>query len=614
MNRVLKMVVFLVLLFSALFAEQIRIDDPLDFRILEQFFRTMMSDDDYGYVIDGVKPISVREFGSPEHLPLPHSPMFSSDICAMEVIEVWNRVRPKKVNITLKTTKIFNAEADAPRVEFLFINSKELLKAIESNINLFRYVLGPSLGAKDILKYIVEFDVSLSDILKKDLVLTGIVLGFGAYNSLMYSRTEMLQNSQCNPDIPPFSSRFGLLFPGLDSLREHAIFFSYINGSIQNRYQPNRTHFVHSGLGFKCTKDELNFINSQQIDLPKSLTEETPRFIFGAYKNEGAQSLIDRLKLSQERIKFDLNRPDFLELVLEKISGEKPIIECSLRKSIGFPLKGDVEKAVAKVIWSNCSQLGSDLVSEFIGAFCRKDHQEQQEPKLYLMPGSLTGFRLAQNNLRFAEEQLATCSSKEHLEEVVLDRIYFERLETGSGNCLGTADELLLSYVMEDGRGRILSANHNCSINLSETVPGFALGIEGMKEGETRKIYIHPAYGYGVNTTLPPCTFLTAKVTLHRINSHTQYTCPPLDPIDLSWLKNPELFQEFEQSSQQTARYLGSKWGVWLSTNSSLNFQKLCKELKNLNQTQDLVTLPVTDEERKTCNQLFWNLSFSSLE
>ena len=46
----------------------------------------------------------------------------------------------------------------------------------------------------------------------------------------------------------------------------------------------------------------------------------------------------------------------------------------------------------------------------------------------------------------------------------------------------------------------------------AETIPGFAKGVDGMCVGERRKIYIHPALGYGKVGYVPPNSLLIVDV------------------------------------------------------------------------------------------------------
>jgi len=54
--------------------------------------------------------------------------------------------------------------------------------------------------------------------------------------------------------------------------------------------------------------------------------------------------------------------------------------------------------------------------------------------------------------------------------------------------------------------------------DLEETIPGFKKGLIGMKEGEKRKIFIHPDLGYGTSTMFPPNSLLCFEVEILNSN------------------------------------------------------------------------------------------------
>src|SRR3989338_8313580 len=45
----------------------IQIDRLEDYLILDQFFKTSFSSEEYGYVLEGAKPISIRNFSALDH-------------------------------------------------------------------------------------------------------------------------------------------------------------------------------------------------------------------------------------------------------------------------------------------------------------------------------------------------------------------------------------------------------------------------------------------------------------------------------------------------------------------------------------------------------------------
>ena len=57
------------------------------------------------------------------------------------------------------------------------------------------------------------------------------------------------------------------------------------------------------------------------------------------------------------------------------------------------------------------------------------------------------------------------------------------------------------------------------SLPMQQTIPGFAKGLVGMKEGEKRTLYIHPELAYGVAGHLPPNSLLIFDVELVKANA-----------------------------------------------------------------------------------------------
>ena len=52
------------------------------------------------------------------------------------------------------------------------------------------------------------------------------------------------------------------------------------------------------------------------------------------------------------------------------------------------------------------------------------------------------------------------------------------------------------------------------TLPMEQTIPGFAKGLVGMKEGEKRTLYIHPELAYGVAGHLPPNSLLIFDVEI----------------------------------------------------------------------------------------------------
>lgn len=57
------------------------------------------------------------------------------------------------------------------------------------------------------------------------------------------------------------------------------------------------------------------------------------------------------------------------------------------------------------------------------------------------------------------------------------------------------------------------------TIPLDQTIPGFSKGIIGMKEGEERRLFVHPDLGYGTSGHLAPNSLLIFDVKVVKANA-----------------------------------------------------------------------------------------------
>ncbi len=598
--------VLLLTLAFPLYSTPMTINDPSDYYILDQFFRTMIREEVFGYVLEGTKPLSALNIYPNNYLMFPHSRFFQWNILAEEAIEKWNQMAPEQKDYVFKIAKVFKHQFGGAYHELLFINREKMKETLDNNLDLFRLLLGPTIESSSLAKFIADSPKSLDSIIKSNNTLMGILLGYGTYNSLMGGRSEEIEGAHEHLDHPPFSG---------DNLTQKAR--EKVDWGLQNYFLSrveSSSHvvaeklFVQPGLGCISLQEETDRIASQKEDVPVTLLKEKPAFVFGAYRDVKNKKLFENVQVAQKQIQILLSKPDLLEYILEKITGERPILNFAFApsKKMHLATTGNAEEAVAEAVWQMVQELDKETIPAFVEAFCRCDPSENKKPKRGVLSGVLSGLKQAQSNLQVADAQILTCSRTKDLKEVIPQGLYFECIKSGQGKPIDSSTDILVSYVIEDGFGHILSAQHKCWIDLSQTISAFAHGIKGMQEGEIRKIYIHPKYAYGALTTLSPCVSLIAKVTLHQVNEQANGSLPPLTPINLAWVNDPKFFEEVKEASYQDASYLGNLWGVWLSKSSDMNFSKLCNQLNLLTENKEVRSL--SKDERRLCNRIFWNL------
>lgn len=575
--------------------------DPVEYSILDKFFRAMIKEEAFGYVLEGNKPLSALNIYNTNYLMNPSSRFFRWNVLATEVFPIWERLNLNQKNYVFKIIKAFNIKYGGDYHELVFLNRNEVQNCISNNIDLFRYIMGPTIDSTFFTNCIIDSSLPIDTLIKGNNTIMGILLGYGTYNSLMQARLEDIEGAHGSFDIPPFS--------GSDLSIEMR---SQTDWDVKNYLLPSADSPIHSTLSnigiqpaLDCItlKDEVEKINGKREEVPNRLFKEFPPCVFGAFKDPDNKVLFEENLHTQKKVQSLLAHPHLLEHILKKITGEQVKICPTQHYGKSLDNIENIEEAVALTIRYMAQELDREMFPIFIEAFCRCDPSDNKKPKRRINAGVLSSLRKAQSNLDLSETYLSTIAKTKKVEEIVPNHLMFERIKTGEGKKLEADAHVLLSYIIKDVHGHVLSASHRCWVDLSKTITGFSHGIKGMQEGETRKIFIHPSYAYGALTTISPCTSLSAKVTLHQISEPTQNTFPPLFALDLAWVKDPHFFSEVKDLSSQDAHALGYLWGSWLRKSSDVNFTLLCKKLKQLPHQ-----ITVSKDKQQIANRVFWNL------
>lgn len=120
-----------------------------------------------------------------------------------------------------------------------------------------------------------------------------------------------------------------------------------------------------------------------------------------------------------------------------------------------------------------------------------------------------------EENLVDAEAFLAKIAQEDAI-EVIQNKLYCKQLTCGSGRTVQSNSTPILTYSVWTynrwGEEEILSMDSPIPITLQDTIPGFAEGVVGMKEGEVRQLFIHPELAYGTYGKLDPNLLVIFKV------------------------------------------------------------------------------------------------------
>ncbi len=122
-------------------------------------------------------------------------------------------------------------------------------------------------------------------------------------------------------------------------------------------------------------------------------------------------------------------------------------------------------------------------------------------------------------NLKIAEDFLE--DNEKDSEVVVLEegKLQYKILKDGEGEAVLEDSTPSIYYEGKFINGQIFDStekrgNEPIPLSLKTTIPGFKMGVVGMKKGEKRRLFIHPELGYGDRGRLPPNSMLIFDVEI----------------------------------------------------------------------------------------------------
>jgi peptidylprolyl isomerase len=134
--------------------------------------------------------------------------------------------------------------------------------------------------------------------------------------------------------------------------------------------------------------------------------------------------------------------------------------------------------------------------------------------------------KLSEENLQAANEYLAKNAAAAGVIEIEPGKLQYIVLEQGNGETVKEHDAPQIRYTGKfiDGSvfGNSDETGGTITVPLDQTIPGFSKGIAGMKEGEKRRLFVHPSVGYGTQGQLPPNSLLIFDVEVVKANAPTQ--------------------------------------------------------------------------------------------
>lgn len=130
---------------------------------------------------------------------------------------------------------------------------------------------------------------------------------------------------------------------------------------------------------------------------------------------------------------------------------------------------------------------------------------------------------LAETNLKAANEFLAKNASASGVVEITPGKLQYLILEKGHDPVVQEHGSPLIHYTGKYVDGSVFGSSEEAggpiTIPLDQTIPGFSKGIAGMKEGEKRRLFVHPDMGYGRAGHLAPNSLLIFDIEIVKAAS-----------------------------------------------------------------------------------------------
>lgn len=152
---------------------------------------------------------------------------------------------------------------------------------------------------------------------------------------------------------------------------------------------------------------------------------------------------------------------------------------------------------------------------------------DQRYEEMMIKMQTVTLNQMAEENLKAANQFL---NEQNHADGVVViepGKLAYIVLQEGKGATVPEhgAPQVEYSGKFLDGTsfGNSKDSGGPITIPLDQTIPGFSKGIVGMKEGEKRRIFVHPDLGYGKSGHLPPNSLLIFEVEVVKAASPDQH-------------------------------------------------------------------------------------------
>lgn len=582
-----------------------------DRAVLNLFFRTLFLESEGGYVYFHAKPVCINGYRFSGNC-FPGTERHKQLVIFQEGARVWEQLSPTpKSDYFLHFYKVNDSLAKNYR-HFLFIDKNSFLDVVQKELPIFKYVLGPSTTPTSLLQQLIDPNIPFHTTLKNDKVLIGMLLGFGTQNSLLVSRIENLQESFFNQESPPekpLIQRFGNLTA---AIKEQLLLTDSENSSSKKMSSTN--------FGFNSIQEEIETLSRQiEISSPQ-LASKKPYLIFGKRRDDASMNeQIELMQKAQEKIPTFVESQSFLPEILSTLIQED--VDLANEEATELAFEKNESRQLSDLVVAELWNLIGDEDDKFQDAFYigMEERENGKTKKSYRV--SWAEYEKCKVWLKI-EEKLDQCrifinnlEKSKDCRVIIPGKLSYKILHQGNSSLTITKGSRALFHctvfagphnalVFDTIRGNI-----PLEIKISDTIPGFALGVQGMALGEIRELYIHPDYGYGVYTTFDKGQYLKITVQLVEIVSNdTNGKIADSNPFDIEALI-PRNLQTLYQKYQYELGYLmGYQMWEHYKDCDHYSLSQLLAGLKIRRRHPNDHKSPDAENASDLMNRLHWNL------
>lgn len=195
--------------------------------LLENYFRNLVSYQNFGYVIFGNKPIAWAHITTKSIIFDKEKACCLKSNHLLHGYNTWLKYS-HSINLEKFILRSYPHKHDPSTHEILIINKQKVLQVIQDNISLFNRKLGQFIKPIHILNEL-QTKENVLEVFRGNHDLVGIILGFGVHNSTQFQmRYTLLRNQIFSPPYDPhLMNSLGTIVEEMDRILFHQTTFPH---------------------------------------------------------------------------------------------------------------------------------------------------------------------------------------------------------------------------------------------------------------------------------------------------------------------------------------------------------------------------------------------------